>query len=202
MSTAYANRNKVRGWPRRLRHLDRFRSAYAEPDEGALQTYGRDYVKLALDPWNRLVKRTPPTWYRRRVLAAVLDLYARWETSLAARGEPFYLALWLFHPQFHQTQLVAGVGGWAEGYAQEFLPAPEAPPRPPALYDAPDYDLDALTWTPGTAADYVLRSDLDAFPELARWFERQRHRVVDEHVAANGERVYALRTGGVWVGRR
>ena len=133
-------------------------------------------------------------------LAVFLDLHARWEAALAARGEPFYLALWVFHPRFHRTQLVAALGEGA--YEQAFLPAPGAPPRPPALYDAPDYDLGALAWTPGLDTSYVLQSDLDAFPEDARWFERQRHRVADDHVASNGERVYALRAGTVWVGRR
>jgi hypothetical protein len=202
VSTALSNRKKVRGWPRRLRQLDALGRRYAVPGEAALAHGGYDYVRLWLDPWSRLVRRNPPAGMRRRMLAALLDLHRSWEAHLAARGEPFYLAVWLFHPRFHESQLVAAVGERIGYYETSFPPDPGAPPRPPALYDDAAYDLGALAWTPGLDADYVLQSDLDAYPERRAAFERQRHRIADEATTAGGERVYALRAGTVWVGRR
>ncbi len=201
MSHAFSNRKKVRGWPRRLRRLAALRPRAAVPDEGALRGRGYDYVRPALDPWDRLVPRNPPAWLRRRMLGVLLDLHAEWHRHLTARGEPFYLAVWLFEPRFYRSQLVAAVGDRIGYYETLFPDAPGAPAEPPATYRAPGDGLDRLAWTPGLDADYVFRSSLGADPAGARWLARRRHRVVGEEALGDGDRMYVMRLGSVWVGR-
>lgn len=192
------NRGKVRGWPRRLRHIERLRERYAHPDGRMLDDYGYATVGLHLAPWGNLIPRNPPVWLRRRYVSVLLDLQRSWHGDLTERGEPFDLMLWLVHPRFWRTQLVAAVGDRVEFYRGTFLePQPSVPPRPPVLYDAHAYDLDRLVWTPGYDCDYVMQVDLDSDPSWAAWFEkRARHRVVHE---AHG--MYTYRQGSAWIGR-
>jgi len=192
------NRGKVRGWPRRLRHVESLRGRFALPDDRMLDGWGYDVVALHLAPWGNLVPRNPPAWLRRRYLGVLLDLQRSWHDALTARGEPFDLMLWLVHPRFWRTQLVAAVGERIDFYKGTFLePQPSVPPRPPALYDDPAYDLDRLAWTPGFDCDHVMEADLDADPEWAAWFERTaRPRVVDE-----GYGMLTYRRGDAWIGR-
>ncbi|MEM1116087.1 MAG: hypothetical protein AAF845_08360 [Bacteroidota bacterium] len=153
---------------------------------------GRGWVKLWFDPWYRLVRREPPTWLRRRMLAALLDIHRAWHERLAEHeretGEPFDCQLWLFDPHFMGSQVVFSVGEWRAGYRDTFPPPRgDAPPRPPAIYDDPAYRLGALDWTPGTEAGYVWQEDLDDDPEWAAWFERgPRSRVIDTVDAHDG----------------
>ena len=193
------NRGKVRGWPRRLRHVEALRQRYALPEDRMLDGWGYDTVQLHLAPWGNLVPRNPPVWLRRRILAVLLDLQRDWHAHLTARGEPFDLMLWVCHPRFWRTQLVAAVGHRIAFFKGTFLePQPSVAPRPPALYDdAAAYDLGALDWTPGFDCDYVMQADLDADPRWAAWFEKKgRHRVVDE-----GYGMLTYRRGDAWIGR-
>ncbi len=196
------NKGKVRGWPRRLRQVERLREQYATPHDGRLNAYGYDTARLSLSPWGDLVNREMPVRLRRRTLGVLLDLQNTWRAYLSDRqaqtGEPFDLMLWVFDRPFSQTQLVAAVGERVDFYRTTFGAASAGTPlRPPTLYDDPAYDLDALTWTPSTDLGWVPKHDLTDDPELTRWVERYvRPRVVSED--DNGL-VYAK--GTVWIGR-
>jgi hypothetical protein len=198
MANPYSNKKKVRGWKRRIRQLERLRLAYRELDVEWLRGAERQYVKIWLDPWSRLVPRNPPYWYRRRVLAAFVDIYASWRRVLEASGEPYYLELWLFHPDFHSTQVVAAVGSMLKFYDKVFEPAPNGAPRPPALYDDPDYDLDRFRWRAGTEVYVRLKSievvDAEDEARLAREADRV------ETSRYTGDTMYIFEMGSVWQG--
>ncbi|HTE17101.1 MAG TPA: hypothetical protein VK689_01835, partial [Armatimonadota bacterium] len=91
MPNPFSNKKKVRGWKRRIRQLERLRLAYREMDVERLRAAERQYVKIWLDPWSRVVPRNPPYWYRRRVVATFIDIYESWRRALEASGEPYYL---------------------------------------------------------------------------------------------------------------
>jgi len=197
MANPFSNRKKVRGWKRRLRQLERFRQAHLRLDVEALRAAERQYVKIWLDPWSRLVPRNPPWWFRRRILAALIDIHASWRQALEALGEPYYLELWLFHPDFHSTQVVAATGSCIDFYDNVFEPAARAAPRPPALYDHPAYDLGRFHWRPGTEINAVMDwpgvYDEEYVSQLARTADRV-------EVASTGDTLYIFELGGVWQG--
>jgi len=197
MANPFSNKKKVRGWKRRVRQLERLRQAHLRLDMDALRAAEREYVKIWLDPWSRLVPRNPPYWYRRRILAAFMDILHSWRDALEATGEPYYLELWLFHPDFHGTQVVAAVGDVIGFYDNTFEPAENAPPRPPALYDGPAYDLDGLRWRPGTEITVQLGSDVDDPEEVARLL-READRVQTSKYT--GDTIYIFEKGRVWQG--
>jgi hypothetical protein len=199
MPNPFSNRKKVRGWKRRIRQLEAFRLEHRELDVEALRHGGRHYVKIWLDPWRRLVPRNPPYWYRRRIVAAFIDILDAWRERLEAAGEPYYLELWLFHPDFYDTQVVAAVGEEIDYYIMVFYPAVDAPALPPAEYLDAAYDLSRFHWRTGRTAEIVLAStyagDTQALVELA-----ERGRSADQIVAtADGtDTAYVFHTGLVW----
>lgn len=196
MPNPFSNKKKVRGWKRRIRQLERFRLENRVLDVESLRAAERAYVKIWLDPWSQLVPRNPPYWYRRRILAALIDIHDAWRETLDAVGEPYYLELWLFHPDFHKSQVVAAVGDCIDFYRNVFEPAPDAPPRPPALYDDQGYDLDTLGWRPGTEIHAVAAADVEDFDhavELTRRADRVQQ-------ASWGDMLYIFELGGVWQG--
>ncbi|HLM67701.1 MAG TPA: hypothetical protein VK358_09250 [Longimicrobium sp.] len=198
MPNPLSNRKKVRGWKRRIRQLERFRLAHRELDVDGFRAVERQYVKIWLDPWSRLVPRNPPYWFRRRILAALIDIYASWRQALEASGEPYYLELWLFHPDFHGTQVVAATGSLLEFYDNVFEPAENGSPRPPALYGDPAYDLDRFRWRAGTEV-YVRLKSLDVVePADEARLLREADRV--RQSAYTGDTMYIFEMGSVWQG--
>ena len=195
MPNPLSNRKKVRGWKRRLRELDAFRRRHEALDPAWLGESGVRYVKVWLDPWSRLVPRNPPAWFQRRILAAFLQILSSWRRTLDATGEPYYLRLWLFDPEFHQSQVVAAVGSRIPFYENTFDPAPTGRGRPPPRYDDPEYDLDALAWRPCLHTDVVLEDAADA-ADLA-WLHRRASRV---ERARTGQALFLFDKGLVWVG--
>ncbi|WP_420128986.1 hypothetical protein [Longimicrobium sp.] len=169
MSNPFSNRKKVRGWKRRIRQLEQFRLAHRELDVEALRGGGRHYVKIWLDPWRRLVPRNPPYWYRRRIVAAFVDILGAWRERLDAAGEPYYLEMWLFHPDFYDTQVVVAVGEEIDWYRNVFEPAEGVPAQPPAEYGDAPCGPDDLRWRAGRVIDAELASSYEGdFQALAR----------------------------------
>lgn len=203
MANPFSNRKKVRGWKRRIRQLERFRLAHRELDVDALRRGGRHYVKMWLDPWRRVVPRNPPYWYRRRTLTAFLDILDGWRERLEAAGEPYYLELWLFHPDFHDTQVVAATGAMIDFYRTVFEPAVDAPVLPPAEYRDPAYDLSGLHWRAGQVVDAHLAStyagDAEALVRLAE-LGRSADRV--QATVDGTDTLYIFHRGRVWLGSR
>lgn len=198
MANPFSNRKKVRGWKRRIRQLEQFRLAHRDLDVEALR-HGRGvrYVKIWLDPWSRLVPRNPPHWYRRRILAAFVDILGAWRERLEAAGEPYYLELWLFHPDFHDTQVVAAMGEAIDYYRTLFETAAGAAAHPPAEYRDPTYDFSALRWRAGQVIDAELastyESDFQALAKLVPTADRLQ-------VTADGDTLLIFHRGVVWLG--
>lgn len=197
MANPFSNRKKVRGWKRRLRELERFREGYRSIDFDLLRRNELAYVKLWLSPWSRLVPRDPPVWFRRRVLAAFLDVLHSWHRALEAAGEPYYLRLWLFDPRFHRTQVVAAIGSRIRYYETLFAPAGGARALPPPQYRDAAYDLTGLEWEPCLDTDVLLEEDAADERDLAR-IRLRASRV--EH-ASWGQPLFLFDRGLVWLGR-
>lgn len=198
MANPFSNQKKVRGWKRRIRQLERLRLAHRELDVDALRQGGVDYVKIWLDPWNRLVPRNPPYWYRRRILAAFIDIFDAWRERLEGAGEPHYLELWLFDPDFHRTQVVAVMGDRIASYQTLFDPAEARAARPPARYDDASYDLSRFRWRAGEVID-VLTAKLHALDErdVADWT-----RAAARIETTADDTLFIFDQGIVWLGSR
>jgi hypothetical protein len=195
MANPFSNRKKVRGWKRRIRQLDRLRLRHRELNMEMLRRYGVDYAEILLDPWSRLVGRNPPHWYRRRIMAAFIDIFDAWRGTLERLGEPYYLALWVLEPNFYGTQVVAAVGDRIDAYRTRFDFVERRTPGPVQYRDA-SYDLARFQWRAGQLLD-VFSAREDAFDELdvAEWT-----RTADRIEQTADDTLFTFKRGIVWLG--
>ncbi|WP_420128987.1 hypothetical protein [Longimicrobium sp.] len=195
MANPFSNRKKVRGWKRRIRQLERLRLRHRELDLELLRRDRVEYVEILLDPWSRLVPRNPPYWYRRRILAAFIDIFDAWRETLERQGEPYYLALWVLEPNFHGTQVVAATGDRIEGYRTRF-DFVERGSAGPVQYRDESYDLGRFQWRAGQLLD-VFSAREDAFDEfdVADWT-----RTADRIEQTADDTLFTFKRGIVWLG--
>jgi hypothetical protein len=198
MPNPLSNRKKVRGWKRRVRQLERWRDANRTIDVASLLQDEYRYLKISLDPWNRLVSREPPQWLRKRILQAFVEVQCSWTAALLAAGEPYYLRLWLFHPRFHRTQLVVAVRDRILWYEGTFAPAPAGVlTHPPREYDPDGSILAGQAWTVAADEEYLFPQWLNLAPDEE---ERVRKAAAQILATEGGETYYVMRRGLVWLG--
>jgi len=194
----FSNRKRIRGWKRRARHVRTYRDACLDLDVGALRQRERARVPLNIDPWDRLVRRNPPVWYRRLFLASLFDVYESWRHTLEGIGQPYYLRVWLAHPRFFETQLVAAIGSRIAYYEQLFVPDPDTH-APPAFY-APDERFASYAWR---RCSNIQPYEIDTDEPISEHRQRQLDRLrVSEPVASAQGTTYLLRLGDVYVGHK
>lgn len=186
-------KKKIRGFRRYLReHQQRAAPSYGLDVQFLKETH-RDYIKLGLFPW--AVNTKPPLvirqlWVRRLVADCV-----RWQAELAARYADFYLAVWLYEPDFGRSQLVAGIAEKREWYAQVFTEVPEAAAPPlPAEYRLVPRVVD-LHWVAHAETTTIWPEDL---LDADAWALKKPHWPGS---TADGQEVIVVQVGWVWVGR-
>lgn len=179
-----------------------------------LAHHQRDYVKLWIDPFYRLVRRNPPVWFSRLLLAALLDIYEAWHQQLKQRNEAFYLKIWLFEPDFISSQVVAAIGEQLHAYDHAFeqntmmqVKADERLAKLPLLQKIKGVEL--FAWQLHIDAEFYYESELE--DDLASGFRTERevkcikskaYDVEKQQWSGQPDSVYKLQAGDVWVGER
>jgi len=82
-------------------------------------------MKLEIDPWNRLEKRNPPDWYKKLFIKSLIDIYDNWNFLIKQLGLEFYLKIWIFEPDFYNSQVVLAIHDRISRYERlfcDFLP--------------------------------------------------------------------------------
>ncbi|SFE70289.1 hypothetical protein SAMN04487969_105201 [Paenibacillus algorifonticola] len=214
MEKGLSNKHKIRGWKRRVREIEKWKQRYMQLDMEYLAHHQRDYVKLWIDPFYRLVRRNPPVWFSRLLLAALLDIYEAWHQQLKQRNEAFYLKIWLFEPDFISSQVVAAIGEQLHAYDHAFeqntmmqVKADERLAKLPLLQKIKGVEL--FAWQLHIDAEFYYESELE--DDLASGFRTERevkcikskaYDVEKQQWSGQPDSVYKLQAGDVWVGER
>ncbi|WP_264740043.1 hypothetical protein [Cytobacillus firmus] len=102
----HSKKKKIRGWKRHKRKKEVWKQNSINLDMKLIREYNRDYAKLWIHPfysWNRI---NPPTWFNRLLLEAMIDVYISWYEKMLNEKEDFYLKIWLYDPNFINSQIV------------------------------------------------------------------------------------------------
>lgn len=198
MANPFVNKKKVRGWKRQIKKLQRWKHSHIQLDLNRLNHSGFDYVKIWLDPWDRLVKRNPPIWYRRLILGAMFEIYKNWQSQIKTTGEPFYLRIWLFEPRFYDSQVVVAIGQKIDWYENLF-----AFPKDKNLslmgrgYEHPSYNLQEFSWELRVDTDIYSEEDDELTVEDVTCLKGKAFSIdkID-----NGKTIYTVKRGHVWIG--
>lgn len=186
-------KKKLRGFRRFLREHQQ-RAAFPYPlDVPFLQEAHREYVKLGLFPWS--VNSKPPVAIRQLWVTRLVADCGRWYSELATRYSDFYLAVWLYEPDFGRAQLIAGIEekqAWYEGMFAE-VAAADAPPFPT------DYQLlpgvTNLHWTARAEITTCCPEDL---LDVDAWVLKKPHW---PGKTADGREVNVVQIGWIWIGQ-
>ncbi|MGF1673759.1 MAG: hypothetical protein ACFCUV_08760 [Rivularia sp. (in: cyanobacteria)] len=189
---------KIRGLKRRIRHIQKWKQ---QNFNVSLSNSNYDYVKIKISPWPRslrFAKLSPPLWYRRLILSAMFEIYHNWKKQLLERGEPFYLKIWLFHPRFSHSQVVAGIGERIDWY-QNIFPIPENQyePFPYSEYASNHYNLHDVKWEL-RIDDFEHYEKMDELtPQEVEILQKTAYHITQ---TSDGDTLYAVWLGSVWVG--
>ncbi|MFL6209817.1 MAG: hypothetical protein ACJ74W_13255 [Pyrinomonadaceae bacterium] len=188
------NKNKVRGWKRQIRKLTKWKQQNLNLE---LNRYDYDYVKIWLDPWYRLEKRNPPIWFRRLIVAALLGIYESWHKQLRARGDKFYLKVWLFDPHFMDSQVVAAVGERIHYYEELFVRSIESRKFPYQKYLHGSYNLHDYDWALHVDEDVSFERVNELAAEDVELLKSMAARIAK---LPDGDTMYAVKRGDLWLG--
>ena len=149
-----------------------------------------DYEKLGLAPWR--VDEKPPLAIRKLWLGRLIADFFRWQAQMEAQYADFYLAVWLYEPDFGNSQLVGAIEARKSRYENLFGNVVEKP-LPIEYRHLPG--IDNLQWT--AKANVHLYSPED-FTELGSWASQKSHWAVE---TADGVAWVAVQVGWVWIGQ-
>ncbi|WP_152544780.1 hypothetical protein [Deinococcus phoenicis] len=190
------NRKKVRGWKTQIRRVERWRERHLTPDWTHFGRFDFDYVKIQIDPWNRLVRRQPPLWLGRQMIHGLLNIYDAW--AEAAPDAP-YLRIWLAWPFLMDSQVVMAGESQAGRYGGMFRSVSELgwastrgfPPQFGALLLE---RLRAYQWQ-----ECLNEYEVDAEDVSPRWLAKRPHSTL---IPEGGRPVTWVEQGRIWVGQR
>lgn len=195
MANLCRSKKKIRGWKKRIRQIQKWKQRNFNVD---LSNSNYDYVKIWIHPWSSLAKPSPPLWYRRLILSAMFEIYHNWRNQLIERGEPFYLKIWLFHPRFSHSQVVAGIRERIDWYENVFpIPENQYEPFTYEEYGSNHYNLHDVTWEL-RIDDVVHYEKIDELtPQEVEVLQKTAYHITQ---TSNGDTLYAVWLGSVWLG--
>ena len=196
------NRKKIRGWKRRKRHVDLWFDQYKTPHIESFQNKGEDYVKVRIDPWNRLCERVPPSWYFRLIIDKLIAIHDDWKNIYSELHQAFDLQIWLNDPNTIRSQVVcASVGRVGERRDNYYRTSKDDIAFPNNKWHSDKYDLSRFKWT--LFDDEHLRFRNTEGLEDEEIEELKKVGFKEEQTILNGEpeRMYVKKVGHVWVGR-
>jgi hypothetical protein len=119
-------KQKIRGFNRRLRHIEIWRQAELDLRLDLVEAYKGWHSTMLIHPWcdisliNSIIPE-PKGKVKRQMLEALLDIYESWKSALDKRGEPYYLKIWLYEPRFSKSQVVCGISESINHYEHHFF---------------------------------------------------------------------------------
>ncbi len=191
MTYPFTNNKRIRGWPKMVRKLDQLMQRSITPDLNVLNTYGYDAYKFLIAPFSNLDQRNPPAWYFRLYIDSMLQVSKSWKLKLDEIGSRYYLALWLFTPDWSRSQVVVAVNERIGHYDSFFK---ERPHRPAFPNEFADYES-AGPWSCHYNYEYYLRycDELSA-QEIQRLLDKGAKSII-----LKDDEQYLLDRGNIWV---
>lgn len=205
-ATPMRNKKKIRGWKRKIRQIEHWKMRHIDLDIEQLCRNSRDYVKLWIDPFYRLIRRDPPMWYSRLMLEAMSEVYQSWNQQMEKLKEPYYLKLWLYYPHFINSQVVVAFRESLNYYDHIFHESNDKKEFPSQQFGAVP-GLNKWKWDHVIeTADYCLselQEDVKLGVRTAKEVESIKYRSYKTSTVKfryGEDTVYHVKIGDVWLG--
>ena len=200
MANPFSNKKKVRGWKTQLKRLENLKNAYLNINLEELNEHKRFYVKIWIDPWDRLVKRNPPFWFRREILKALIEIYLSWDKSLSQLNMVYYLKIWMFDQRFYNSQVVAASGDSINYYDNLFHPTEANIDFPQDKYFLDGNILDTFAWDSFLDEDFFFEK-LEELPEyFINRIRKMPHKEELVEIEGGKDTCFIIKKGYLWLG--
>lgn len=203
----HSKKKKVRGWKRHKRKIEKWKQTVIDLDMKYIHEEQRNYAKLWIHPFYSLVRRNPPNWFNRIVLNEMIDVYLSWYDQMTKENEIFYLKIWLFEPDFINSQIVVSYKDCINYYNDTFNKSPIERPFPLHKYESLKDKLDLFEWEVYINDDMYWDSDLKE--DIATGFQTQaeveeiinKSYIAEKVKLSHGDDIlYKINVGDVWLG--
>ncbi|HHY72086.1 MAG TPA: hypothetical protein GX497_02435 [Bacillus bacterium] len=201
-------KKKIRGWKRHKRKIGTWKQNFINLDMDAIREYNRDYSKLWIHPFYAIPRLNPPTWYNRLLLEAMIDVYLDWFEKMKNENQDFYLKIWLYEPNFINSQVVVAYKDFFNFYDNTFDKHTKEKAFPIEKYATLKDKLDLFNWEPHINANIYHLRDLEEDIQDGIRTEEEVRDIINqsyktEEIELNSyeeEIIYKVNVGDVWVG--
>lgn len=203
----HSKKKKIRGWKRHKKKIQRWRQNVIDLDMDYIREHQRDYVKLWIHPFYKLVRTNPPNWYNRLLLNEMIDVYLSWYEKIEKESDDFYLKIWLYEPDFISSQIVVSYKDCINTYNDTFDKSTNTKSFPDHKFESLKDKLALFDWEAHIDADKYWESELKEDIELGFRTEAELNKIRNKSYKTEkiklsyGEDIlYKVNVGDVWVG--
>jgi hypothetical protein len=204
----HSKKKKLRGWKRHKRKIEKWKQNAINLDIDYVREHHREYIKLWVFPfYNGLGHRTPPVWYNRLLLDAMIDVYLTWYEKMKKENEDFYLKIWLYDPHFINSQIVVAYKDCLNFYDKTFDKRKEHKGFPYEKFHFLKEKLDKFEWELHIDTDYYDENDLNEWIMDGFKTEKEVQAIKDKAYktynikSEDGTYIqYSIDKGDVWIG--
>lgn len=208
MSYYSSGKKKIRGWKRHVRKIEQWKQRALHLDMDHLALHERDYEKLWIHPFYALERRNPPLWYRKLLLEAMIDVYLSWHDTMTKTNEDFHLKIWLYYPNFINSQIVVAYRECINFYDTAFEEQHKMKEFPYHQYTFLREKLEMFDWKLHVESEHHFESDWiewieadDASEEELMKIRNQAHETKKiEYEDGSSDTLFIHYVGDVWVG--
>ncbi|MGE3318197.1 MAG: hypothetical protein AB7I18_02785 [Candidatus Berkiella sp.] len=198
-----ANKKKIRNWPTVIKRLESLKERHLFSSVEEMKTRLADghycYMKFYIDPFYRLLKRNPPLWFKKLFIEALCDVYENWQFYAKQMNVPYYLKVWIFEPNFTQSQIVLAVENRIKWYEELFGIDESKVPFPH------EYTADCTQKFSWTFANEIYAVEQEDFSPKAweRFVSENRIWPTNQFQDVEPEKpLFLFHDGNVWVGEK
>lgn len=202
-----SNKKKIRGWKRHKRKIQNWRQNVIDLDMDYVRDNQRDYAKLWIHPFYSLNRRNPPNWYNRLLLNEMIDVYLNWFEKMAKEKKDFYLKIWLYEPNFINSQIVVSYKDCINFYDETFDKNPTKKNFPIHKYKSLEEKLSLFDWEICIDTDEFWASDLKEDLDLGFKTAAEVEEIITKSYGTekssldDGDDIlYKVNVGDVWLG--
>lgn len=210
---------KVRGKNKILRNIEKWKQENLFFDKELLLNFHYLNLKFRLRPWSDLVIKRHPypepnEKFREKIVESFIEIYNHWKTELDNLNVDYYLKIWIFFPNFRESQVVCAINERMDWYNNLFFENQEKLEFPHYQFsNKSNLLLNKLNWENksweqvfdenevGNEKEYANKKD---YLDHKKWFEdflkseHRTHQFEDENKAI--QTYHYLKTDDVWIG--
>ncbi|MEQ8475440.1 hypothetical protein [Fulvivirga sp.] len=198
-----SNKKKIRGWKKQVRKIDQWFELVKKPDFDHFESRLEDYVKIRIDPWNRLSERTPPMWYSKLILKRLIDIYDLWDKEFQKLNKPYDLQLWINEPNFIKSQVVcAQVDKDGDQRNNYYRIVEHQADFPTNKWQSELFDLNQFTFQLYKDENLSFKNLEDLEEDEIADLIKEGYEAEETIIGGQTDIMYSKKVGNVWVGRK